>query len=434
MNPARWAAEFKAGQFPGSHLPWLHTLRQQAMARFVAEGWPTSRQEQWRHTSLALLDQQDFSAAATAPDYATMVAAYRQQEAGHWLVFVDGHYAATLSQLGLLPAGAHIGSLEEALQQQPEAVAAVFGTVEDGHSPSALNAALFRDGAFIHLARGVAVAQPIHLLFLGGSKASQHLRNLIIAEAGARATIIEHYLGHSDSSTLTTTVTRIEAAQDAHLTHVKLQQEAEQTFHLGALNATQQRGATLDSHSLSFGARLARHDIRTQFAGTGCNTLFNGLYHVDSRRHVDHHTHIEHAQPQGNSREYYRGIIDGTARGVFAGRILVAPQAQRSDAIQRCDHLLLSRLAEADARPELEIYADDVKCAHGATVGQIDDEALFYLRSRGLDESEARQRLTYAFAVQALQRISFIPLRQRARAALLARLPGGNRMEEEELP
>ena len=198
---------------------------------------------------------------------------------------------------------------------------------------------------------------------------------------------------------------------------------------LAQIEAEQARGSHFASHSLSFGARLARNDIHTRFDGEGCETLFNGLYHVDGRRHVDHHTLIEHAMPLGTSREYYRGLVDGNARGVFAGRIIVAQDAQRSDAMQRCDNLLLSRLAEADARPELEIYADDVKCAHGATVGQLDEDSLFYLRARGLDEAHARQLLTYAFAAEALARIGLEPLRARARGALLARLPGGELLE-----
>jgi len=199
--------------------------------------------------------------------------------------------------------------------------------------------------------------------------------------------------------------------------------------HLAAIDAIQSRGAGFDSHSLAFGARLSRTDIRARFDGEGCEALLNGLYHVDGRRHVDHHTRIDHAQPRGTSREFYRGILDGAGRGVFTGRIVVAPGAQRTDAQQRTDSLLLSPQAQADARPELEIYADDVKCAHGATVGQIDDESLFYLRSRGIDEAHARNLLTWAFAAQALARIEVEPLRRRAEAAIRSRLPGGALME-----
>jgi Fe-S cluster assembly protein SufD len=181
---------------------------------------------------------------------------------------------------------------------------------------------------------------------------------------------------------------------------------------------------------VSLGARLARHDIATRLDGEGSEALLNGLFHVDGRRHVDHHTAIEHAVPRGTSREFYRGILDDAGHGVFTGRIVVAPGALRTDAVQRADSLVLSPGAQTDARPELEIYADDVKCAHGATVGQIDDAALFYLRSRGLDEPHARNLLIYAFAAEALARIDLAPLRRRAAAAIRARLPDGATLED----
>ena len=253
-------------------------------------------------------------------------------------------------------------------------------------------------------------------------------RKLMITAVNTEASIIEHHLG--GGSTLGTTVTLVHTAQDARITHLKLQQQDATAIHLAQIKAEQARGSYFASHSLSFGARLARNDIHTRFDGEGCETLLNGLYHVDGRRHVDHHTLIEHASPLGTSREYYRGLVDGNARGVFSGRIIVAQDAQRTDAVQRCDNLLLSRMAEADARPELEIYADDVKCAHGATVGQMDEDALFYLRTRGIDEIRARQLLTYAFAAEVLDRIALASLRSSARATLLARLPGGALLEE----
>ena len=470
-----------AADLPGADLPWLVRLREEAIDRFADEGWPTTRRENWRHTSLAFMGQQALAVTeAVAPEaivadlrarcgaaqspgkaHAFDQAALRGQarshganpaaEAasttaavgaglpandvackgdGHWLVFVDGRFAPALSAIGGLPGGAKIGSLADALKQTPEAVEAAFGSASDGETPQALNAALATDGAWIRLGRGVAVEQPIHLVFIGAATADRHLRNLIVAEAGAQATIVEHYPAGAAGSTLTTAVTRILAAQDSHIVHLKLQEEAPEAIHLATIEAEQARGAVFASHSLSFGARLARNDIRTRLAGEGAEALLNGLYHADGRRHVDHHTGIDHAAPQGTGREFYRGLLDGNARGVFTGRILVAQDAQRTDAMQRCDNLLLSRLAEADARPELEIYADDVKCAHGATVGQIDDDALFYLRSRGLDATHARQVLTYAFAAEVLERIAHAPLRALGRAALLQRLPAEARLEE----
>lgn len=438
-----------AADLPGADLPWLVRLREDAIDRFADEGWPTTRRENWRHTSLAFMAQQALAVRETvAPEavVADLRARYRAAlgtaqdparkavesagDDGHWVVFVDGHFAPALSAIGGLPGGVRIGSLADALGQTPEAVEAAFGQAGDGEAPAALNAALAADGAWIRLGRGVAVEPPIHLVFLTATVADQHLRNLVVTEPGAQATIVEHYPAGAAGSTLTTAVTRVLAAQDSHVTHLKLQQEAPEAIHLATIEAEQARGAVFASHSLSFGARLARNDIRTRLAGEGAEALLNGLYHADGRRHVDHHTRIDHARPQGTSREFYRGLLDGSARGVFTGRILVAQDAQRTDAMQRCDNLLLSRLAEADARPELEIYADDVKCAHGATVGQLDEDALFYLRSRGVDAVHARQLLTYAFAAEVLERIAHAPLRALGRAALLERLPEGARLEE----
>ncbi len=446
-----WVARHRdtAADLPGADLPWLVRLREDAIDRFADEGWPTTRRENWRHTSLAFMAQHALAVReAVAPEAVVAVLRARYQAAqseaqapatpgvesarndGHWVVFVDGRFTPSLSAIGGLPGGVHIGSLADALTQTPEAVEAAFGQAGDGEAPAALNAALATDGAWIRLARGSVVEAPIHLVFVTATTSEQHLRNLIVAEAGAQATIVEHYPAGAAGSTLTTAVTRIRGAQDSHVTHLKLQQEAPEAIHLATIEAEQARGAVFASHSLSFGARLARNDIRTRLDGEGAEALLNGLYHADGRRHVDHHTRIDHARPQGTSREFYRGLLDGSARGVFTGRILVAQDAQRTDAMQRCDNLLLSRLAEADARPELEIYADDVKCAHGATVGQLDEDALFYLRSRGVDAAHARQLLTYAFAAEVLERIAHAPLRALGRAALLERLPGGARLEE----
>jgi Fe-S cluster assembly protein SufD len=435
---ATWQDQYRAraATLPGAALPWLAALRGRAMERFVAQGWPTRRLENWHHTSLAFLEGLEFrvpvaGTAAPTPLMAESLAGLRAADSGHWLVFVDGGFSPALSEIGALPAGAQVGALSQALQRDPGQVEAHYGSAEDGGSPAALNAALASDGAYVHLARGVAVEAPIHLVFIAtAAEGASHVRNLVIAEDGAEATLVEHYLGHTETATLTNAVTRIHAGAGARVTHLKLQQEAEQALHLASIDAVQGRSSVFNSHSLSFGARLARNDITTRFAGEHCETLFNGMYHVDGKRHVDHHTVIDHALPHGVSREYYRGILDGSARGVFSGRVKVAQGAVKSDAVQRADSLLLSRQAEADARPELEIYAADVKCAHGATVGQIDEDSLFYLRARGMDEAHARNLMTYAFAAEVLERISVAALRGRARKALLARLPDGQLLEE----
>ncbi len=420
----------RADSLAGARLPWLADLRRQALDRFMSEGWPTTRNDAWRHTSLSPLAAATFADGGAQP-VADLVASLKAGESGHWLVFVDGAFDAALSDLGSLPAGATLLPLSQAWADHAEAIQAAYGQAEDGHSTSALNLALASDGAWIRLALGVAVEQPIHLVCVAASPQAAHfLRHLIQADPNSQATVVEHYVGVPGASNLRHAATRLTLDRDARITHLKLQQESAQAWHLGEIDAVQSRGSYFASHSVSLGARLARHDIATHFADERCETLFNGLYYVNQRRHVDHHTLIGHEKPRCVSHENYRGILADTAHGVFSGRILVAPGADGTDAIQRNDSLLLSRLAKSDSRPELEIYADDVKCAHGTTVGQIDADSLFYLRTRGLDEAHARDILTYAFAAASVARIDFVPLRQRVEQAIRALLPGGMALQE----
>jgi len=425
----------RAATLPGAGTPWLDALRKQAIDRFCAVGWPTSRQDGWRHTSLALLQQQEFNDAvadANTQSVQEQLADLRRGEAGHWLVFINGGFVESLSDIGALPQGAVVMPVSQALDAHSDQVQALTGTEEDGPAPATLNTALAGDGGFVSVARGVDLSEPVHLVFFTvGNGNAVFPRNLISVEQGARATVVEHYLC-ADAGTdadaaaiLTNAVTRTQVARDASLTHMKLQVENEQAYHLAFIDAKQDEASVFNSHSMSFGARLARNDISTQFGGKHCETLFNGLFYVNARRHADHNTLIDHAHPDGVSREYYRGILADAGRGVFGGRIRVAPGADGTDAVQRCDSLLLSRMARSDARPELEIYADDVQCAHGATVGQIDEDALFYLRTRGLDDTHAHNLLTYAFAAEVIERISLPGLRDRVTGLIRERLPGG---------
>ena len=433
MNTAARLASFpdQARRLSGAALPWLGALRRRAIERFADEGWPTNRLDDWRHTSLAALEKQVFAPAVGVPAEALLGRLRRDGAVdGHRLVFVDGEFAPSLSAVGALPAGAEVVALSEALAADAPHLEVLYGDADDGGVPAALNVVFASDGAVIRLARGVAVEAPIHLVFVGGVRRGEsHLRNLVSAEAGARAVVVEHHLGADAATSLTNAVTRIAAGADARITHLKLQQEPAQAVHLAAVDAVQARGAVFASHSVALGAGLARVDLRTRFDGEGCEALLNGYYHVDGHRHVDHHTRVEHLQPRGTSHEHYRGIVDGAGHGVFCGRIVVAAGAVRTDARQRTDSLLLSRQAQADARPELEIYADDVKCTHGATVGYVDEESMFYLRSRGLDPAHARGLLTWAFATEALGRIDVASLRAQAQAAVRSRLPGGELLE-----
>lgn len=427
-----WISEF-AAQAPkqsSAEVSWLTSRRQQALERFATEGWPTNKIEAWHHTSLAAMEQQSYRYAAPVA-VQEQVQALRNGETGHWLVFVNGVFDAESSDVGTLPAGVQLGSLAERLNTDAASVEALYGEASDGASPAALNLALATDGAVLQVAKGVLVEQPVHLVFISSNEQGASFpRNLITLEAGSSVTVVEHYLSHSDVATLTDAVTRAKVAADAKLVHLKLQQENDVATHIADISVEQEQSSRFESHSMSFGAKLARNNITTTFNGEHCETLFNGLYYVDGRRHVDHNTVIHHASPNCHSHEYYRGILSGTARGVFSGRIVVAEGADGTDAVQRSDSLLLSKMARTDARPELEIYADDVKCAHGATVGQLDEESLFYLRSRGLSEADARDVLIYAFAASALERITSETLRARAAAGISALLPGGTVLEE----
>ena len=439
-----WREAFRtlAPSLPFAGTQWLDGVRRQAIDGFASKGWPSNRQENWRHTSLLFMDAEKFTPTARTPALAngdqaklrSIVEAFWADDDGHWLVFVDGHVMPALSRPISLPDGVSVAAWSQC--EPDDSLQSLFDdqSIDIVESPAVLNAAFATDGAVIRIAQGVTVAEPLHLVFIAASPgAATHVRNLVIAATGAKATVVEHYFAFGGAATgdatLTNVVTRIHAAADASISHVKLQQESPTAVHLAAIDAVQERGSHFGSHSLSFGARLARHDITTRLDGENCSVLLNGLYHVDGRRHVDHHTRINHAQPRGSSREFYRGILDDSARGVFTGRIVVAPGAVRTDAVQRTDSLLLSGRAETDARPELEIYADDVQCAHGATVGQIDEAALFYLRTRGLDEEHARNMLTYAFAAQAVDRIELPSLRRRAASAIRSRLPGASAIE-----
>lgn len=426
-----WADTFgqRSAALSGAQVPWLGEIRRRALDRFLSEGWPTPKNNEWRHTSLAPLAAAKF-VDGDAQAVTDQVAAFKAGEPGFWAVFVDGVFNAGLSELDGLPDGLTLLPLSQAWEKHAEEIQADYGRVEEGHSPSALNLALAGDGAWVRLAQGVAVEPVIHLLsFASSPQAAHFLRHVIQAQAGARATIVEHYAGVAGATNLSHAVTRLHLDRDAHVTHLKLQQESPQAWHLADITAVQEQGSYFASHSVSVGARLARNDITTHFAGERCETLFNGLYYADKRRVVDHHTLIDHDQPRCVSHENYRGIMADTAHGVFTGKILVAAGADGTDAVQRTDSLLLSRLAKADARPELEIYADDVKCAHGATVGQLDKDSLFYLRTRGLDETHARDILIYAFAASSVARIESESLRKRVSRTVLSLLPGGAPLE-----
>lgn len=411
---------------PGRQRPWLAHLRDQAMQRFMEMGFPTLRSEDWKYTSVAPIENGLFTLAActTAMIDRSAIGALALPGA-HLVVFVDGRHVPDLSRTDALPDGATLTSLAVLLERNPRGLAAQLGHVDDYPSAfAALNAACMTDGVCVHLARGTRLDAPIHLLFVTTSdKLAVHTRNLIVAEPDSCATIVEHHVGTGTTSCFTNTVTDIALAERARIVHHKLQQENARSCHVASINAQLAAESRFASTSFALGAALARADIRVALDGAGAECTLDGLYLPDGRRHIDHHTRIDHNQPRCTSRELYKGVLDGAGRGVFNGRLVVHPGAQKSDAAQTNRNLLLSELAEIDTKPQLEIWADDVKCSHAATVGQLDAEQVFYLRSRGLDDATARALLTYAFAAEMIQRVELPSLRQHLDGLIRTRLP-----------
>ena len=436
MNAANDLRDFYRSQFheresvlPGACIPWVRQLRTRSLEQFLDAGFPSTADEDWKYTDVRTLARRRF---AVAPASSAVLPALPAVFEAHEFVFVDGRYAPQHSHPGALPPGLRVTSLAEALAGDAGSIEGWLG--HDGvahHGLLALNAAFLQDGAIVHIRPGVLVEQPIHLVFIstGADDSAVYCRNRILAGAGSQATVVESYIGTGAAATLTNTVTDVVAEAGATLEHYRLQREGEGAAHVGTTRVRQARDSRYTSHAVAFGARLARHELYARLEAEGAECVLNGLYAARGRQHSDQHTRIDHLQPRGTSREWYRGVLDDAARAVFTGRVVVHPQAQHSDAQQSNRNLLLSRDAEADSRPQLEIHADDVKCSHGQATGQLDPEQLFYLRSRGLDEPRARSLLVYAFAADVLARMRLVPLRRQLAAELAGRWLPAETME-----
>ncbi len=411
---------------PGRQQPWVVALREAAMRRFLAMGFPTRHDEDWKYTSVAPIERGRFLLSSGQPRAVDKPQVDAQALPGvHLLVFVDGHHVPTLSKVDALPAGVSIASLATLLERRRSGIETQFEAAASYPSAfAALNAACMTDGACVHLAKGVRLDAPIHLLFLSVTYGlAAHTRSLVFAEEDSHAVIVEHHAALGTPVYFTNTVTDIVLGRRAQIEHHKLQQESVRAFHIAAITADLAEQSRLISTSFALGAALARTDIVAKLNGEGAECSLDGLYVADSRQHIDHHTRIDHNVPRGTSRELYKGVLDDASRAVFNGKVIVHPDAQRSDAAQTNRNLLLSEHAEIDTKPQLEIWADDVKCCHAATVGQLDAGQIFYLRSRGLDEETARALLTYGFAAEMVQRIEHPELRQRLDGLLRGRLP-----------
>jgi len=392
----------------------LREIRRAGWARFEAHGIPTTREEAWRFTNLAPLAQRSFALGRPSKN------GIRSAKGGiaPGLVFVDGHYRADLS---VMPEGVEARSLAEALRAEPGLVEGM-GAAGEGEPFVALNAAFLEDGAFLVVKKGFRLPAPLHLLFLGTTKAA-HPRNLYRIEEGAEATIVETYASAGETPHLTNAVSEVHLGRGASLAHYRLQIEGA-SYHFGAVRAHLERDARFTSHNVASGGMLTRNDITAALDGENAHCTLNGLVLIRGTQHVDNYTRLDHRKPHCDSHELYKGILDGRASGVFTGRIHVFEDAQKTDAYQASANLLLTDTATVDSQPQLEIYADDVKCSHGSTVGQLDHEALFYLRSRGLNETAARQVLVRAFAGDVADRLEIPAVRQRVDSILSERLGG----------
>lgn len=430
--------EFLAAAGPAD--PRLAALRAAGLARFSEVGFPARDDEDWRFINLGPIERTGFSHARSDSSLRSEQLQPFRIAGTLDLVWVDGYFAPELSAaVDGLPAGAWAGSLERALREVPELVLQHLGRHAKAENAFvALSNAFLADGAFVYLPKGCVIEQPLHLLFLarGGAAADgaaaddrprfNHPRCLIVADESAQATVIETYSGFSGDRYFTCAVTEIVGLANSTVDHYRLGQESLDAFHLATLHIALERDATFFTHSINHGGAIVRNDIHAYLGGEGIHCTLNGLYLARGRQVVDHHMWIDHAKPNCHSYELFKGILEDESRAVFNGRIHVHKGAQKTDAKQSNRNLLLSDAALCHSNPQLEIFADDVRCTHGSTTGHLDDEAIFYLRSRGIGEDAAKSLLTYAFAGEVLQEVKLDVMRRDLEEFLFTRLPKGD--------
>lgn len=415
---------------------WFHRVRKEAIGRFAELGFPTSKLEEWKFTNVDPIARMPFHSAEFRADglpaerlaeLPLAHAAFEQRCSR--IVFVNGHYNPQLSSREL-PEGLIASSLASAVEHNTPSVKEHLAHHASFQQNAfvALNTAFLQDGAFIEIPSGVTLDAPIYLLFVSTADEpiASHPRTLIIAGDSSQATIVEDYLSVGDGVYFTNAVTEIVAGENSVLEHYKLQDENEAAFHVATVQVHQARSSIFTHHSISFGGALVRNDVNVALDGEGAQCTLNGLYVTANKQHVDNHTVIDHIKPHGTSRELYKGILDDRSSAVFNGSIIVRKDAQKTDARQSNKNLLLSENATIDSKPQLEINADDVKCSHGTSIGHLDEDSVYYLRSRGIGAKEARSVLTYGFANDVLNRMKLDAVRVRLECALLARMSGGH--------
>lgn len=410
---------------------WMTAIRSRAAAAFAEQGLPTPKHESWKFTRVDPIREMAWSPPAARPAAVTgaqVAAAAIAGVTGPRVVFIDGRYAPQHSRLDGVGEGVAVRSLATAIAgADPIAKEhlARYARLE-GDAFAALNTALMRDGAVVHVAAGVELAQPIMLLYVSSSSGEPtmcHPRNLVVIEAGARAQVIEDYVSLAQEAHFSNVVTEVVVGEGAHVEHYLLERESHRAMNVSLLRVEQGKDSYFASHSVLTGGALVRNNVHPVLRGEGCHSLLNGLYIVDEERHVDNQMFVEHAAAHCESRQYYKGILSDRAKAVFAGRIKVHKGAQKTDAVQSNRNLLLSEDAQVNTMPQLEIYADDVKCTHGATIGQLDQEAVFYLQARGLSKAAATAMLVRSFAGESLERMHLPAMREAIEKQLEILLP-----------
>ena len=416
--------------------PWSAQPRAAALDFLKTNGFPSRRTEQWKYTDVTPITRKKFTVGRSAPadiDDAFVDSLRFSRLDCHELVFINGSFSAALSRNEPLPGGVTVQPLQSVKPDDALLLESCFADVEIKNAFSALNTAFVNDGVLIHVPDNTEVAIPIHIIYISGQADATLMsnpRNLVALGRNAGASVIESFAGIPDTEYLTNNQTGILGRAGSRLDYYSIQQESQRAYHIGNTRIRQQADSRIDCHTLSLGGKLARSDIDVELDEPGAEVKLNGLYLTNNRQHVDNHTLVEHKQPHTTSHEHFRGVMNGHSRAVFNGKVIVHEQAQKTEAHQSNANLLLSGNAEVDTKPELEIYADDVKCSHGATVGQLDENMLFYLRSRGVDEHTARSLLTYAFADEIIRYIRFPEIRERLEHSIAGELPDTELIEE----
>ncbi len=434
LNPVSAGARDATGTLNRTQPHWLRQLRRSGAEYFNTYGFPTTRDELWRQTNVSVLDQIEFMQPSRdtyrvgRQDIADLPLVSEEM---YGVVFINGWYSAECSKLSGLPEGISVGSLSQAIRQEGDRVKQHLGHYAAIGSDAfiALNTAYLSDGVYIHLSRNCRLDKPLHLLFVthdGCDPSSQSMmtypRILLVAEAGSSCHMIQHHANTAGGSHLTDAVTEIAVGEEASVYHYHIENEGREAYHLSSVHVYQSRGSRFESHSILSGGRLVRSAAEPVLAGEGSYSLLNGVYIPSGDQHMANHMRVHHVSPGCDSRQYYNGIMNDRATGVFIGRIVVDRGAQKTDAKQSSRNLLLTKDSFAHARPQLEIFADDVKCTHGVTVGELESEAIFYLQSRGLSELDARAILIRAFMSETLDRIKCDAVREYAEAMLLRKL------------